>query len=363
MRASLLIVLLALTACTSEPRSAASPPAGTRSPSPPPASTAAPSSAASSTAVPSPADLLLAVGRRPGELLLYAVAAGTHEARLARRLEGPAGMTVERVSLAAGPAPVLCAVWHTAPNPDAEPSAYLHCYRPGATRGRVVASEVKAAAVRPDGRALSWVEYNSDGPLVVADLVGDTAKERSREPYVEGGSPEGGVPSGLTRVAWLGPRSLAVTDDADSDDGRGVCVVDLERPRGSSAGVGFGRCMQPRPEESLKGFDRFEGAVAVEDGVIVTVERAMWCCGERTKDPGARAVRLRVADRTVVDVVATPREGRDVVDVSGGRRAVLYVTGPRAGGPVVVSLRWAGDAHGAPVTGLPPGVSVASAQP
>jgi hypothetical protein len=71
---------------------------------------------------------------------------------------------------------------------------------------------------------------------------------------------------------------------------------------------------------------------------------------------------MRLSDGAVVGVLATPREGRAVVDVSGGSRAVLYTTFAD-GEPRVVSLRWAHESHGAPVTGLPAGVRLAAAQP
>ncbi len=59
---------------------------------------------------------------------------------------------------------------------------------------------------------------------------------------------------------------------------------------------------------------------------------------------------------------ATPRPGRQVVDVSGGRRAVVYMTSAHRS-DVVVSIRYAGEERGAPVTGLPTLLKLAVAQP
>jgi hypothetical protein len=304
---------------------------------------------------------MLAVAAGPGQLALYAVASGSHAATLVRRLEGPAAMTVESVSLASGSSPAVCAIWRSAANQQAEPTTDLLCYRPGSVRGRLVVRDAGSAALRADGRAVAWTEYTPHS-LVVADLTGDVATERRRYAYVEDGEQAGGYPGGIVDLTWVGPRTLAATDDADSDDGRGLCVVDTEAPRPKGSGVGFGRCLHPDPDEGRKGYARFQDAAPVGPGVVATVERAMWCCGDGTDDPGARAVRMRLSDGAVVGVLATPREGRAVVDVSGGSRAVLYTTFAD-GEPRVVSLRWAHESHGAPVTGLPAGVRLAAAQP
>ena len=256
-------------------------------------------------------------------------------------------MAVQSVSLAAGPKPAVCALWRSPPSESSEATDALHCYAAETGRGRQVASEALHVAVRADGRAVAWTEYTPTA-LVVADLAGDTTTERRRD--------EGEPLSGLGQVAWLGPHTLVATDVADSDEGEGVCVIDTARPRGNR------RCLQPGPEERRKGYERFEDAAPAENGYVITVERARWCCIQGAPKPPARAARVRLSDGKVVGVVATARTGRDVVDVSGGPRAVLYTTAAE-GRDLVVSLRWAGDARGAPVTGLPADLLLAAAQP
>jgi hypothetical protein len=149
----------------------------------------------------------------------------------------------------------------------------------------------------------------------------------------------------------------------DSGESAGLCVIDLDHPRAGREGrAGFGRCLRPRGREVDAGYAYFEDAALVAPGELVVVERAMDCCVEDPSAPAARAVRMRLSDGAVLGVFATPRPGRDVVDVSGGRRAVLYTTAAQ-GKDRVVSVRWAGEAHGAPVTGLPADVQLGEGQP
>jgi hypothetical protein len=70
-----------------------------------------------------------------------------------------------------------------------------------------------------------------------------------------------------------------------------------------------------------------------------------------------------LSDGAVLGVLATPRAGRDVVDVSGRGTALLYTTAVNFREQLVVSLRWAGETRGAPLTGLPADLVLATAQP
>ena len=306
---------------------------------------------------------MLAVADARGGLALYAVARGDHVATLLRRLDGRRGMTVDSVSLSGGPSPAACAVWRSRPSASTDTTSDLVCYASGATRGRVIQSgETGTVGVRGDGRALAWTEYNS-GDLVIADLAGDVVTVRRRMPYAES-APPGGYPEGLGEVDWIGPRTLVGTAVGDSDESVGLCVIDLDNPRPEQH-VGFGRCVHPKGAEADRGYAHFEQAALVAPGEAVVVERAMGCCSDENPQPPARAVRLRLSDGAVLAVVATPRPGRGVIDVSGGARAVVYTTAVLDNGAkdLSVSLRWAWDAHGAPVTGLPADLTLAVAQP
>ncbi|MBK5305740.1 MAG: hypothetical protein JJD92_03535 [Frankiaceae bacterium] len=349
-------LLLSLTACTSEsgPRAASSvptpTPTATGSPSP------LPSPAAS--ALPAADSLLLAVADKRGGLALYAVSRGSHSATLVRRLDGPPRHVVNRVSLSSGNSPTACVVWGPADVTSPSPRE-LRCYRPGSGAGRLVSDKASYdVGVRADGRALAWTEGNQD--LVIADLAGDVATVRARMPYAEG-APPGGYPEGLGDLDWIGARTLVGTAVGDSDESIGLCVIDLDHPRGHP-GAGFGRCLRPQGAEAQKGYAHFEEAALVAPGEAVVVERGQDCCGENDDAPAGRAVRLRLSDGAVLGVFATPRDGREVVDVSGGARAVLYTTA-RDGKELAVSLRRAGEARGAPLTGLPTDLLLATAQP
>jgi hypothetical protein len=312
-------------------------------------------------------DLVLAVTSPEDGLLLHRVAEGQRTATPYLTLQGPPDSVVKGVSLSGGTSPTVCAVWWPTSDPDdGVRQSELRCYPPGETDGAVVVATQPGhrVGVRPDGGAVAWTEPGNNQHLVIADLAGGVATERSREPYAPG-LPEdfGGLPQGLDDLDWLDGRTLAVTDVGDSDEGKGLCVVDLDDPRAGERS-GFGRCLTPGTEEQQAGFAHFAEAVSLSPGEVLTVMRPSTCCLEGAQTPGARAVRIDLTDGEVLEVVAFPREGRDVVDISGGPRAVAYATAESGSGQDrSYSLRWSGEQRGAPLTGLPSDATLVVAQP
>jgi hypothetical protein len=306
---------------------------------------------------------VLAVADKKGGLALYAVPPGQHAASLLRRLEAPPKKLVVAVSLSRNAAPTVCAIWRAEPA-DGSPNE-LRCDPPAWDVSKVISRNASVGvSVRVDGLAVAWTENENNQDVVVADVDPESAdaKERTRMPYAPG-APAGGIPEGLADVDWLSPRRLAVNDVGDSDEGRGLCLVDLDKPRPKSQ-VGFSPCVKPGPAEQRAGYAYFEQAVPVSASEAVVVERARNCCGDDDATrPGGRAVRIRLSDGAVLGVLATPRAGRDVVDVSGRGTALLYTTAVNFRDQLVVSLRWAGETRGAPLTGLPPDLVLATAQP
>jgi hypothetical protein len=347
-----ILVLLAVTACTGSSEAPVAAPTSsattaTASPAPP----SAPTAVSAVSAAP-PSSVLLVAADPVGNAGLYSLAPRSRHAQLVRHLDSHGDWSITSVSLSAGPTPTICAVW----NGQAEPpqGSQLRCYAAGDSLGRVVRSENPlAVAVRADGRAVAWLEAeaNSNTALVVADLAGDVATVRYRAGYAADLPPDGGIPEGVNDVDWLGPRTLALTDVGDSDEGKGLCVLDLDRPRERTA-IGFGRCLEPSAAEARRRYDRFEHATALTPGTVLTVERGHRCCDDPLGPPG-RAVVVRLSDGAVLEVVATPASGRAVVDVTGGPRAVIYVTaGEDEAKGRIVYVRWPGEAHGAAVSGL-----------
>jgi hypothetical protein len=347
-----ILVLLAVTACTGSSEAPVAAPTSsattaTASPAPPSAPTAV-----SAVSEAPPSSVLLVAADPVGNAGLYSLAPRSRHAQLVRDVDSHGDSSITSVSLSAGPTPTICAVW----NGQAEPpqGSHLRCYAPGDSLGRIVRSENPlAVAVRGDGRAVAWLEAeaNSNTALVVADLAGDVARVRYRAGYAADLPPDGGIPEGVNDVDWLGPRTLALTDVGDSDEGKGLCVLDLDRPRERTA-IGFGRCLEPSAAEARRRYDRFEHATALPPGTVLTVERGHRCCDDPLGPPG-RAVVVRLSDGAVREVVATPASGRAVVDVTGGPRAVIYVTaGEDEAKGRIVYVRWPGEAHGAAVSGL-----------
>lgn len=354
-----ILALLALTACTGGSGAPAAAPSASATASPP---AAVPSSASAAPSV-SASGLLLLAADQVGNAGLYSLAPRKRQARLVRNLQSLGDWSIASASMSAGPRPTICAVWHGQAEPPQ--GTQLRCYADGDSRGRIVPSDTPVAvAVRPDGRAVAWIESetNSNTAVVVADLAGDVVTVRSRARYAADLPPDGGIPEAVSDVAWLGPRTLGLTDVGDSDEGKGLCVLDLDKPRESKA-VGFGRCLTPGAAETKARYDRFEHAAPLADGTVLTVERGHQCCEDVNGPPG-RAVVVRLADGAVLDLVATPATGRAVVDVTGGPRAVVYVTkGEDEATGRIVYVRWPGEAHGAPVSGLLELTSEVAAQP
>src|SRR4051794_38727827 len=110
----LIVLLLTVTACTS----GATTRARSSAPRPSPAATAPSSAPASPSAPPARAaasaghgSVILAVADANGRLGLYAVPRGKHAAVFVRRLAGPPDSAITEMSLSAGTAPTVCAVW------------------------------------------------------------------------------------------------------------------------------------------------------------------------------------------------------------------------------------------------------------
>ncbi|MDT7571495.1 MAG: hypothetical protein QOE05_1669 [Actinomycetota bacterium] len=361
-------LLLALTACSGGSDPAPRATGATAAPSTPassaPPATIAPSAVSSPSPVISPGakPLVVAVADKKGGLSLYAVPPGEHAAALLRRFEPPAKKVVVAVSLSAAPAATVCAIWRSEP-PSGTPNELI-CYSPDVYYGERVLSKnaSRGVSVRGDGRAVAWTENEANPDLVVADFDGDVAKERTRLRYAPA-PPPGGLPEGLADVDWVGPRRIAVNDVADDDEGKGLCLVDVDKPRAKTA-AGFAPCVKPGPAEQRAGYAYFEEAAGVSDTEVLAIERAKDCfCDDLSNVPGARAVRLRLTDGAVLGVLATPRPGRDVVDISGSDRALLYMTAGKVNYQPTLSLRWAGEPRGAPLTGLPADLLLATAQP
>lgn len=118
--------------------------------------------------------------------------------------------------------------------------------------------------------------------------------------------------------------------------------------------------MAPDPRQEPDVF--YFGAVSqAHDGAVLAVRRVK--ANHPEPREAARAVRVDLDSGRVRDVVAFPRQGRDVLSVSGGPHAALYVTAAVTGEDVIISVRYAGEERGAPVEGLPAQVEAAVLQP
>lgn len=345
------------------PTAAASRPAGPADrPTDQPGATRPVSAASSAPSQPAAGPgVVLAATTEGGEVALYRVAPGGRAATRLLVMTPPAPGAVARdVSLSAGQRPAVCVVYLLPSAAPAEPRTSLHCYAPGSRTGRAVvgAEDPVAVAVDRGGRRIAWGEMR--GPQGAQDLVHGTLRQgvvvrQGSVPEDPSRGPEEFTGYGIAALAWVDAGRVAVSVGVESDDGPDVKVVDLTTRKGWRAGWS----VTPTEADRRAGYDTYDGIVGAAGRWALAVERATWMDEKRVP---SRAVRVDLRDGSVEQVVAVPGERRDVVAVSGGAHA-LYVTDARDGSDRVVSLRWPGEAKGAPLTGLPADVVIAVAQP
>lgn len=307
----------------------------------------------SSTAVGMP---VVAVVDKDGGLAVYGVKGTT--ATLLRRLDGPEGAKAESVSVSGGDAPVVCAVWAASPSSIA-------CYDAGDGARHDVALGTSLAPVRVavsyDASRVAWAtdpakdSPEAEGDVYWAALPGGTPTRFGSRPSA---SPlQSGFCCGtsIDALAWQGDDALVVMHGHESDDGSHLAVVPLAEA--AVAGWTAGRAVDPPRSDRLKGFDAYDGVVSGAAGTrLLGYERTVGT----TDTSVTRAVAFDTSTGEVVEVVAVPLPGRDVTQVSGGAKGVLYVTSGTDGDRVY--WRAPGQAHGTPLTGLPVGFKAAVAQ-
>jgi hypothetical protein len=334
----------------------------TRSPFPPPTAAAPVRTARAAPA----AGVVLAVVQESGPLTLYRLAPGSRRATRIGELTGPAAEArVVDVSLSGGTEPTVCATWEldaVANEDSVDFVSKLLCYAPGRRSGAEVAvsgDDPVKVGVRPDGRALAWSTYAPalNGRIDVARLDGAAVSEVRR--FQDDPSRPEGSGAQVESLGWLNEEELAVGQFNQGDAGSGLHRFSVAP--GQKDGWGDADQVVPPPTEFKKGYAVYEGVVGpAEDGTVLAVERGYYRDAEA---PPGRAVRIALETGRVLEVVAFPREGRYVAVVSGSKRAALYLTKAQVGGEPVVSVRYAGESRGAPVTGLPEDVELAVAQP
>ena len=339
-----LLVVAALASCTD-----ASPVARAPSPSP----SASPSPAAPVTPPrPSPAaagDVVLAVGSAD-RLSLYRLRSKSFRAELVRPLARPRNAAnVFDVSLSAGPTPVTCVLWQLLADAGFE----VRCYDWGDSTGvavRAADAKTTALALSADGRALAWASSDLNPTLRVGRFVDGQAKDVKA--YVgDPKLPPGNDPAksfsgrGTAGLAWAGPAALAVNVSGESDEGSGL--------RRFHPGVTQGGWLY-REDIAPPTLGRvYDGVCSATSTTAWALDRAQGVYDVNAVAP-TRAVEISLPSGRLKRVISEPAEGRDVVAVSGGVRAVVYVTAAQdAGKDRRVYVRYPGAARGTVIEGLP----------
>jgi hypothetical protein len=326
---------------------------------PEPTASASPTPSATTTQVSSSRSLLLAVTRKDEEGIdVYRVDDKRRAVRIGR-IDPPVGHGPRyAVTVGGGLSPDVCVLWGEFPvTTDAGGAESAYCYPGGRGPGTPVArgGSFGTIALDPTGKHLFWstvgeAEENEGG--VVADYsLGTVAHQRHFDFDCE---------RHLLAAAWAGPTRLVVhCTSGDNDDPGELSTFELG---GATASAAPGR--QVGDEEQL-------GTPAPWDGTtVLAVERQCDArCQEALKTSDvvgrqARVVRVDLRTGRVVEVVATAAAGRFVDVVTGGPHGVVYGTRPESSySPLKAYLRWPGEKHGVPITGLPADVERLVAQP
>ena len=320
---------------------------------------------APSGAVTAPAgrSLLVAVerGTRPG-LWLYRVGddrAATHVATVPPPVRGA---SVRGFTLSAGPSPDVCATWVS----ESEESVVLRCGSWGDLAGAQVPTQHEPADVslRADGARLAWTEDSRDPETYLQELVVASYRHgevSGAQRYVTSGTgPEGrlAVDCGeqVFQPVWAGEDALL---------GEGPGMNDLP---GFQYRIELGErrptCTQV-PEPDHAGRDgRYFTSPSWSDGRSFLAIEGEWCeleCPAGRAPSPRRAVRVDLTTGRLIEVIATPADGRRVRSVTGGEHGFVYVT--EGSHDTRVYLRWPGERRGTRVTGLPADALHLRAQP
>ena len=309
---------------------------------------------------------MLAVGGGK-RLALHRLRLRTTKAERVRELAPPqADVSLLDVSISAGPTPTTCAVWVLGPaDTSRRARAELRCYAWGDAVGvpvRAAGSDAHAVGISADGRSLAWA--NSDlNPTLRIGALRDGQVTGARAFVGDANLPAGNDQArsfsgrGVGGVAWAG-AALAITVQGESDEGSGLRWF---VPGSTQGGFLYELDVPPPDAERQRGYGVYDRVRSATSTTAWALERPQGVVGD-PQEPRPRAVEVSLPTGRIKRVVSEPAEGREVVAVSGSSRAVVYVTASLdAGKDRLVYVRWAGQARGSVIGGLPGSTMVVAA--
>ena len=289
---------------------------------------------------------------------LYRLGEG-HRATALRVIQTPAWVSrVDGVQLDAREDPEVCLLL-LGFEPDNRARRETWCYPPGGPTGHLLPLDgMSDQALSSDGSELvsyKLDEFGEEEPaaLVFSQRSGTTFSptytvvldpdQRPKECHVDG-------------VVWAGGDNLVLGCLASGDDPSTYVVQSIAAIK-SGATPGAGRTLRPTGPLA-KGYDWFSRMTVLDDRTALATMKITYHCGEMEGTvcspnlPPPKAVRLDLRTGEVLEVVAFAAKDRDLVDVSGGRHGLLYVT--EGGSPLSkkVYARWPGEPKSQLVTGL-----------
>jgi len=258
------------------------------------------------------------------------------------------------ITMSAGTTPSMCVIWSAdGPGDDRLGVHAASCYdrledglEPSGTPVPV-AGQVDEIALDAEGTRLFWSTKSEDGDAtggVVADYddgrtSGGRALDMDCSRY-------------LLSVVWAGRDRLVLHCTSGDNDDPGFLMTH-ELGAGSWA---------PRPGHQVGEAETFVHPGFADETSVGAFERrcASGCDTAMPRMLSARAVRVDLRTGRVVEVVATPAEGRHLHTLTGGAHGVVYVTEGRT--DTRVYLRWPGERRGTRVAGLPADLATLTAQ-
>jgi hypothetical protein len=256
--------------------------------------------------------------------------------------------------------PLTCVVHSTDTSDGSEDRLQTRCYPLGDTRGYELPLGQQNIAVSRDGKrllSLTGVTVGDPAPprtLTLNELRGHTSTQVSDASADNTPDPCAGVMD----VAWAGEPNVVVGCAAVGDDPENTVVQSLDAVI-SGEPLGTGKPLHPTGLLA-KGYDWFSAVTPLD---ATTGLGKMFfnipChegepCPSHAPWPKTRLVRLDLRSGRVLEVVAVAADDRQLGDVSGGPRGIVYET-EGSSNDKRVYVRWPGEMHGSRVSGLPGG--------
>jgi hypothetical protein len=331
-----------------------------RSPSPSTSSAASPSSTAN--------QMVIAISDwRREHVTLYRVTQDRVAHKL-RTIDAEPGFgLVLSVTMTDAADPLTCVVHSTDTVDGSEDRLQTRCYPLNDQHGYELPLGQENIALSRDGsRVLSLTGIQVGDPAPPRMLYLNQLHDHTSTQVADASADDTPDPcAGVMDVAWVGEPNIVVECAAVDEDPENTVVQNLDAVISGQA-LGTGKPLHPTGPLA-KGYDWFSAVTPLD--ATTGVGKMFFnipChegepCPSHAPWPRTKVVRLDLRTGRVLEVVAVAADDRELGDVSGGGRGIVYETEGNSNDKRVY-VRWPGEKHGTRVSGLPSGFFRVTAQ-